>query len=346
MGRETAADLAARLGRQAEAVCRHYLPAGRRSGRYWIVGDVHNNPGRSLFVRLTGPERGKGAAGHWQDPAAGTYGDLLDLIGERMGLARFRDIADEARSFLGQPHPEPVDLPASPASGQRSSNRVEAARRLFRMSRPIAGTLAETYLRHRGITAIGGLSSLRFHPRCYHRPEDGGPVEPRPALIASVTDLAGRQTGAHRTWLDPSGLDKADVVPPRRAMGDLLGHAVRFGESRDVLAAGEGIETVLSLREAIPDLPAAAALSAGHLAALLLPEQLRRLYILRDRDPAGDSALDRLASRAVEQGIEAWDLLPERGDFNDDLRRLGPELLRERLRGQLHPGDAGRFASG
>lgn len=346
MARETAADLAARLGRQAEAVCRHYLPAGRRSGHYWLVGDVHNNPGRSMFVRLTGPERGKGAAGHWQDPAAGTYGDLLDLIGERMGLARFRDIADEARSFLGQPHPEPVGMPSYPNSGRRGRNRGDAALRLFHMSQPIAGTLVESYLRHRGITAIGGLSALRFHPRCYHRPEDGGPVEPRPALIASVTDLAGSQTGAHRTWLDPSGLGKADVVPPRRAMGDLLGHAVRFGETRDVLAAGEGIETVLSLREAIPDLPAAAALSAGHLAALLLPEQLRRLYILRDRDPAGDSALDRLASRAVEQGIEAWDLLPECGDFNDDLRRLGPELLRERLRGQLHPGDAGRFASG
>jgi len=36
-------------------VCRAYLPAGRREGSYWIVGDLQNNPGRSLFVRLTGP---------------------------------------------------------------------------------------------------------------------------------------------------------------------------------------------------------------------------------------------------------------------------------------------------
>lgn len=346
MGRETPADLAARLGRQAEAVCRHYLPAGHRSGQYWIVGDVQNNPGRSMFVRLTGPERGKGAAGNWADPAVGTYGDLLDLIGERMGLTRFRDIAEEARSFLGQPHPEPVDAPSCRISGRRGSDRTEAARRLFRMSQPIAGTLAETYLRNRGITAVGGLSALRFHPACYHRPEDGGPVVSRPAMIAAVTDLAGRQTGAHRTWLDPSGRGKADIDPPRRAMGDLLGHSVRFGSVSDVLAAGEGIETVLSLREIFPGLPAVAALSAGHLATLLLPAGLHRLYILRDRDPAGDHALDRLAARALEQGVAPWDLLPERGDFNDDLRRLGPDLLRERLRGQIHPGDASRFAIG
>ena len=66
-----AADLAIRLGRQAEAVCRHYLSAGKRAGNYWLVGDVQNTPGRSLYVRLTGPERGAGAAGRWADGATG-----------------------------------------------------------------------------------------------------------------------------------------------------------------------------------------------------------------------------------------------------------------------------------
>lgn len=70
-----ASDLAIRLGQQAEAVCRHYLPNGRRSGRYWIVGDARNMPGRSLFVRLVGPLTGKGAAGKWTDAATGEHGD-------------------------------------------------------------------------------------------------------------------------------------------------------------------------------------------------------------------------------------------------------------------------------
>ena len=62
-----AGDLARRLAREAEAVCRHYLSHGRRQGRYWIAGDVMNTPGRSLYVRLHGPDCGPGAAGKWTD---------------------------------------------------------------------------------------------------------------------------------------------------------------------------------------------------------------------------------------------------------------------------------------
>ena len=65
-----AADLARRLARSAEAVCRHYLSNGHRAGRYWLVGDVANTKGRSLFVRLSGPDHGKGAAGKWTDYVA------------------------------------------------------------------------------------------------------------------------------------------------------------------------------------------------------------------------------------------------------------------------------------
>ena len=68
--RLSATDLAHRLAREAEAVCRQYLSNGRRVGRYWIVGDVHNTPGRSMYVRLFGPESGQGAAGKWTEYVA------------------------------------------------------------------------------------------------------------------------------------------------------------------------------------------------------------------------------------------------------------------------------------
>jgi hypothetical protein len=58
------------LSQNAESVCRHYLPAGRREGSYWMVGDLQNNPGRSLFVRLTGPTSGPGAAGKFTEHVA------------------------------------------------------------------------------------------------------------------------------------------------------------------------------------------------------------------------------------------------------------------------------------
>ena len=98
-----AAELVQRLARDAEAVCRHYLPHGRREGRYWFVGDVRDTPGRSMFVRLRGPDSGKGAPGRWRDAATGEYGDLLDVIRESCGLVDFRDVAEEARRFLNLP---------------------------------------------------------------------------------------------------------------------------------------------------------------------------------------------------------------------------------------------------
>src|SRR5262249_45493984 len=103
-----AADLARCLARDAEAVCRRYLSNGRRRGRYWVVGDVANTPGRSLFVRLRGPDSGKGAAGKWTDAATGQHGDLLDLIALNRGLERWRDVLDEVRSFLGLPRSQPT----------------------------------------------------------------------------------------------------------------------------------------------------------------------------------------------------------------------------------------------
>src|SRR4051812_28078036 len=98
----SAADLARRLAQDAEAVCRHYLSSGRRAGNYWLVGDVGNNNGRSLYVHLVGPR-----AGRWTDAATGQFGDLLDLVRETCGLVDFRDVTEEARQFLSLPRPEP-----------------------------------------------------------------------------------------------------------------------------------------------------------------------------------------------------------------------------------------------
>jgi hypothetical protein len=350
------ADLARRLAQNAEAVCRHYLSNGRREGRYWLVGDVHNTPGRSLFVRLSGSTSGKGAAGRWQDAATGQHGDLLDLIRESCRLSEFRDVAEEARRFLGLAHdagPLISNLATIRIAG-RARDPVQdqnRARRLFAKAQALPGTLAETYLHRRGIVDLHETSALRFHPRCFYRAAPDAPRETSPALIAAVTDLHGVITGVHRTWLDPDGFDpirlgKAPVTTPRRALGHLLGRAVRFGVPSDVMAVGEGIETMLSLRCVLPTMPMAAALSAGHLTAILLPAGLRRLYIARDADQSGDAAVAQLTERAHTAGIEAITLSPSLGDFNDDLREHGLDELRARLRGQIVLEDVARFMAG
>jgi hypothetical protein len=132
-----------------------------------MVGDLQNNPGRSLFVRLTGPTSGAGASGKWTDSATGEHGDLLDIIRERTGITRFPDLLAEARAHLGRPQPV---LPAAPVqrTTKSPSGTPEAASRLFAASLCLAGSLAETYLRARGITQAVPSSTLLFHPVDFH----------------------------------------------------------------------------------------------------------------------------------------------------------------------------------
>ena len=342
----SASHLADSLARHAEAVCRRYLSNGRRYGGYWIVGDVRNTPGASTFVRLGSRGPGNGAVGKWSDGATGEHGDLLDVIRETCGLNRFHDVADEARRFLDLPRPAPEAIVKPRNSPPRE---LSPAKRLVRFCRPIAGTLAEAYLWRRGVTNFDGTHSLQFHPACFYRPNGSAETQRWPALIGVVTDLNGGVTGVHRTWLDPDLMapdhGKAPIENPKRSLGDIWTHAVRFGIVAEVIAAGEGIETILSLRSALPALPMIAALSASHLAAVAFPPLLRRLYIASDADPAGRRAAAALAVRAREAGIEAIVLLPTRNDFNDDLIAMGVDGLRGTLGPQLAPGDFSRFMS-
>lgn len=339
-----ARQLARRLAENAEAVCRHYLPNGRREGRYWLVGDVRGTPGRSLYLMLSSSGDARGRAGKWTDAASGEHGDLLDVIAASCGHVDLRETLAEARRFLSMPMPEPAGS-RSPRSRKASTGTPAAARRLWAASKPIAGTLAAAYLASRGIGIDPGNGAIRFHSRCYYRASNEDAPDARtawPAMIAAVTDDAGQIAGVHRTWLDPAG-GKAPVACPRRAMGNLLGHGVRFGAAGDVMAAGEGIETTLSLREVLPEMPMIAGLSAAHLAAIHFPLSLRRLYVARDDDAAGSWAMKTLAERAEPLGIAIVPLDPRLDDFNSDLVRAGREEMAARLRDRMLPLDAARF---
>ena len=315
-----AASIAAALAARAEDVCRQYLPHGRRQGRYWVAGDLDGARGRSLFVRLHAP----GTPGKWQDAAVGTSGDLLDLIRHRTNAPTLRAALDHARAFLA--------LPASPAAGDTGAwDATEAAQRLWRLCRPVDGTHAEAYLQARGLARCR-FRALRFHPKLRYR--EGSAVRRLPALVAAVTGDDGAVRGIQRTWLDPRQPRKADIPSPRRALGRVYGFAVRFGMPADSVApllVGEGIETVLSLVTAVPGIIAAAALSAGSLGSFSPPPACTRLVIARDNDPEGERAAERLARRSARAGVAVAVIVPQGGDFNDDIVALGADVLAARF---------------
>jgi hypothetical protein len=149
--------------------------------------------------------------------------------------------------------------------------------------------------------------------------------------LAAVTDLEGRITGVQRTWLDPLGGGKARIPAPRRALGHLLGNGVRFGAATNVLVAGEGIETVLSLKTVMPTFPMVAALSTSHLAPCFARNLQRLTWPGRRR-----AGCVHWSAWPIEREsrLSTCDRQPCPADFNDDLRV--PALF-EALRVQTLP---------
>ena len=298
---DSISELAGRLARDAEAVCRHYLSKGRREGRYWLVGDVDNTPGAQS---LRSPERDRLRRGR---------GGQVDRCGDGSArrparpdrrharhLTTWRDTLDEARRFLSLPPPDVLERPAlgKPAPGRIAASRAAVvgdvatdpghARR--NLSAQFAGSriygMARTCVFTRAATI--GRTPHRLRTR-----------RSWPALIAAVTDLEGGITGVHRTWLAPTGHAKAPVSTPRRALGS-LSMATACGSARWATSWRLARASRRSCRcdARCPPCPMVAALSANHLAALILPPGLRRLYIARDNDDAGRWATETLTERA------------------------------------------------
>lgn len=323
-----ASDISRALSEQAEAFCRSWLPAGRKIGNYWIVGNKQGEPGQSLAVRLN--QKAGRRPGKWTDHATGEHGDLLDIIEEQLPSPSWGAVFSEARRFLGRSNSGSIRRAVMHSIEASDHDRSNAARKLLAIGRPVPMTHAERYLRYRGIARFG--TALRYHHAVYFRDEVGQSRQ-LPALLAAITDNAGRVTGCARTWLNPSQPRLASITAPKRVIGNLAGHAVRFqhGSGSADLIAGEGLETVLSIGTAFPLLDLAACLTATHLGQFIPPAHLKRLWIARDNDDAGAQAAQLLRQRATDLGIAVFDLQPVRNDFNDDLREDGLIALRARI---------------
>jgi len=195
--------------------------------------------------------------------------------------------------------------------------RIELARRCWSEAGPIAGTLAERYLRARGIT--GPLNgALRFHPNCWFR----GTATNLPAMIAAIRK--GRKiTGVHRTYLAEPGVKAAGNA--KLMLGRCAGGAVRLSGGPGPLLVAEGIETALSLLSGLPDagLRIWAALSTSGMAKLALPPDPGELVVAPDGDAPGIKAATKLADRACAAGwsVRIMDI-PDGADWNDIAQKV------------------------
>ncbi|MGB3832311.1 MAG: toprim domain-containing protein [Mesorhizobium sp.] len=294
---------------------------------------VHSSHGEARRLTLALRGRWFGRYGIARCPAHGDKNPSLSLSdgeGDRL-LARchagcsFTDIIDamkglglvEGTSRYTPPSREDLER-IRQAEEERAKEQEERALTCWREAMPIAGTIAETYLRHRGITA-DLPETLRFHPECWHMTRAR-----LPAMVALVE--GAERLAIHRTYLRQDGRGKADVEPAKAMLGAVAGGAVRLSSAPGALVVCEGIETGLSLASGLLRKPATiwAALSTGGMKRLTLPSRPGRLTVATDGDETGREAGKALAQRATADGWTVSLLpAPDGRDWNDILELRG-----------------------
>lgn len=216
--------------------------------------------------------------------------------------------------------PSPAEIARRQAQDEAdAAKRERQAQAVWSESLPVQGTLAETYLRGRGINC-SLPETLRFHPSCWH-----ASAKRLPALVGRVDGL--KRLSVHRTYLRADGSGKADVTPNKAMLGRTIGGAVCVHRAAGPLVVAEGIETALSLASGLLRVPVTvwAALSAPGMAGLRLPDGIpHRLTIAPDGDTAGRDAAHKLAERATALGWTVSLLpAPDGRDWNDVLMLKG-----------------------
>lgn len=255
------------------------------------------------------------AKGFYHCFGCGAHGDVLDWWRKIEGLS-FEQAVERLRLEADGPRVEPERAADRPDQDREILRKQTEARAIWEASRPIAGTIAETYLREARGISIELPACLRFHPRLAIGPRDMGEA---PAMVAAVTDLASGLVAIQRTFLLPDGSGKAAIERPKRALGPVGQGAVCLGPASSITGLAEGIETGLSAMELFR-VPVWCALGSN-LGRVALPGVVRNVALFADKGGAGEQAA-KIARRAFhDQGRKVAVRFPELGkDFNDELR--------------------------
>lgn len=281
-----------------------------------LLGDP--NKALSSAVELRWGTRGSLAVdlqkGTWFDHEAGQGGGVLDLIRRE----RKCTVADALQWLNGEG--EHVPLVRSVTDHAPKKDNRPYALRLWAESVAIGGTLAEAYLRRRGLT-VAIPPDLRFHPNCPMR-DDAGQSVFAPAMVAAVRSfIDGKVVGVHRTGLRP------DATKTRKMMLGPCGEgAIMLSGRPDIdgpLGICEGIETGLAVIEA-GRAPVWALGSSSGISTFPIIGGISRLSIWADGDREGSPAalsVQACAHRWVADGVKTMIHRPKLPgtDFLDEL---------------------------
>lgn len=272
----------------------------RAGGEFKACCPFHNERSPS-FTIFAGGER-------FYCFGCGASGDVLDYVGRSQGVG-----LREAAALLGG-----GDLPSvhvAPLPVDEGADRIEEARAVWRAAMPVGGTLAENYLRHRGLH-LPIPASIRFASLRYGK---SGPAHP--ALIAAVASVDDKLVGIQRTYLNAAGTGKAAVPKPKLSLGRVSGGAIRLAPCTASLVVCEGLEDGLTLQQELGQAVWVAA-GASILPNMLFPAGVRSVAIGGDADDPGRAAVLKAGEAFALRGITARGFFPVNAkDFNDELMK-------------------------
>ena len=208
-------------------------------------------------------------------------------------------------------------VPKSVSSSRVDRSGTDLALSIWRRARPIAGTVAEAYLKHRGAIDPARYADLGFCDGLQHPSGHRGP-----ALIAAFRRLDDDRTQAcHRIWLKPNGTGKAEIENPKMMLGPVAGCAIKLVADAEVtqgLGVCEGIETAVVATSRFGWRPIWALGSAGAIAQFPVLHGVEGLTIFADNDlnAVGMSAARTCAARWCNAGREVRILLPRCGGLD------------------------------
>nr|WP_238339173.1 CHC2 zinc finger domain-containing protein [Novosphingobium ginsenosidimutans] len=241
----------------------------------------------------------------------GAAGDVLDFVRRAYSVS-----LPEAAQIL-----EAGNVPRAAVSGSKLAalekrDRSPEALAVWQRAEAAAGTLAEAYLRSRGINPPYPAALRFLRLPC-------GNLGQTPCLICAVQDVGGAVTGIQRIFLAQDGQGKADLPKPKLSLGAIKGGAIRLGDldGSGCLTVCEGPEDGLSLLEIMGG-PVWVSAGTTFLPAMQFPPEVRSIVIGADNDSAGREAADKAARAFVERGLSVRIIrpLPDCKDFNDELR--------------------------
>ncbi len=257
----------------------------------------------SLAVEIAGDK-----AGEWYDHEKGVGGDALKLVCHKFNMTNGA-ACTWAKDWLNM----------EPKTSIKAKAKIPD---ILKTCIPVAGTLAETYLRKRGI--------VKAVPDCLsYRPNAYGQYG---ALVAKSTDERGNVLAVQQIYITNEG-EKAPVSVIKRTNKAVEKwtekSAVRFAGSQPVVLA-EGVETALSIWQETGR-ETWACLGLSNIGNAPLPEG-SSVIVARDGDIKGSKAdiqikkeIQKLAKRGFSVSVATP---PDNMDFNSLLRRDSGEEVR------------------